>query len=113
MTHCDDYIDDEKQPKALRDFLRYKRSPAIEQRGSAPPLFANIKEAATGKAYLGYWDGNNPAMRDVPLAAGQRVRVVMASRFGDVGITPNLKADHGYVMRVSVDALDNFSETSG
>jgi hypothetical protein len=36
---------------------------------------------------------------------GKRVRVVMASRLGDVGITDNLKADCGYSKRVFIDDL--------
>lgn len=113
MTHCDDYIDDETQPECLRAFLRFNRAPAIEQHGEPPALYANLREAATGRSYLGYWNGNEPAMQEVPLSAGQRVRVVMASRFGDVGITPHLGARNGYVLRVPVDALDNFSQTIG
>jgi len=34
------------------------------------------------------------------LEAGTRVKVTMASRFGDVGITPNLTAKNGYDFRV-------------
>ena len=40
-----------------------------------------------------------------------RVKVVMASRFGDVGITGDLTAENGYDLRVPVEAaLSNFSE---
>lgn len=31
---------------------------------------------------------------------GTRIKVVMASRMGDVGITPKLDAHHGYVIRI-------------
>lgn len=86
FKHCDDYIDDETQPKCLRAFLDHARAPAHGSgRGSRPPLFA---------------DHN-----------GERVRVVMASRFGDVGITPNLRAEHGYQERVAVADLSGFSAT--
>lgn len=83
--HCDDYIDDPAQPECLRAFLQYARAPA---HGSTladprPKLFATFK--------------------------GKRVRVVMASRFGDVGITSKLHAEHGYSHRVSVHELCNFS----
>ncbi len=40
----------------------------------------------------------------------RRVRVVMASRFGDVGITRDLMAEHGYNDRVAVETLTDFSE---
>lgn len=113
MIHCDDYIDDETQPDCLRTFLRFRRAPAIEQNGEPPALFATLKEAATGRTYLGHWIGNEPAIKDIPLAAGQRIRVVMASRFGDVGITPSLEAKNGYVLRVPLSALCEFSETQG
>lgn len=42
----------------------------------------------------------------------KRVRLVMASRFGDVGITRNLKAESGYAWRVPVEELCNFSLSS-
>ena len=41
---------------------------------------------------------------------GDRVRVVMASRLGDVGCTKNLEADSGYQLRTSVDNLSEFSD---
>jgi hypothetical protein len=110
--HCDDYIDDLTQPKCLRDFLEFKRSPATEQLGkSSPPLFANTKGDLTGHAYLGDWSNGKPNMRDVPIPAGQRVRVVMASRFGDVGIGIDLNAEHGYLIRLAVEDLTNFGDT--
>lgn len=40
---------------------------------------------------------------------GKRIRVVMASRMGDVGITEDLKAEHGYSDRVDIKELNNFS----
>jgi hypothetical protein len=87
IKHCDDYIDDETQPAPLRKFLERARAPAhgMLDGGVYPKLFA---------------DHN-----------GERVRVVMASRFGDVGITSNLDMDHGYEARVAVADLTNFSET--
>jgi hypothetical protein len=86
--HCDDYIRDKSQAKALRKFLLYKRIPAYWQirrwRWGVPKLYAT-------------W--NN-----------LRVRVTMASRFGDVGITEGLDKDHGYEMRVFLSKLTDFSE---
>lgn len=89
FRHCDDYISDEKAPLCLRKFLRYCRWPAIYQIRAMglginkPPLFAN---------YL-----------------GERVRVVMASRMGDVGITRDLTVECGYSDRVPVEFLSDFS----
>jgi len=42
---------------------------------------------------------------------GKRVRVVMASRFGDVGITSKLGREIGYEERVAVESLTDFAET--
>jgi hypothetical protein len=86
FKHCDDYIEDETQPECLRAFLDHARSPAHGAlRGDPrPALFADYK--------------------------GQRVRVVMASRFGDVGITSKLSAEHGYEKRVAVAVLSNFGK---
>lgn len=41
---------------------------------------------------------------------GKRIRVIMASRMGDVGLTYDLKSDRGYSVRVFVEDLSNFSE---
>lgn len=77
-------------PDCVRWFLFVKLLPAImqpivcEKTGGEPKLFANYK--------------------------GERVRVTMASRFGDVGITSDLTKEHGYSTRVSVDDLSNFSD---
>jgi hypothetical protein len=84
--HCDDYIDDLSQPECLRKFLDHARAPAhgslLDQ--PKPKLFATHN--------------------------GRRVRVVMASRFGDVGITTRLHAEHGYERRVAVEELTDFSD---
>jgi hypothetical protein len=84
FKHCDDYIDDLKQPECLRKFLEFARAPAIEQMGPKPKLFATYK--------------------------GKRYRVNMASRFGDVGINPNFNEEYGYQVRVAIEELSDFSE---
>jgi len=95
FKHCDDYIEDADQPKCLRSFLRYCRWPAhIQLRAERlgikkPPLFADWQRYKGKK---------------------KRVRVVMASRFGDVGITRDFKAESGYDWRVPVEMLSNFSK---
>lgn len=84
---CDDYIDDLTAPAALRKFLAFARAPAHGQLlpKPHPRLFADYE--------------------------GRRVRVTMASRMGDVGITTDFTAELGYERRVPVSQLDNFSET--
>ena len=83
--HCDDYIDDPDAPQCLRDFLSHARAPAHGAYIDAPTpkLFATLN--------------------------GKRVRVTVASRFGDVGVAFDLTAEHGYSMRVNVAALTDFS----
>lgn len=83
---CDDYIDDVNAPETLRKFLTFARAPA---HGAFlpkphPRLFADYE--------------------------GKRVRVTMASTFGDVGITTDLTAEMGYGKRVLVSQLSNFSD---
>ena len=90
--HCDDYIGDHREPSVLRFFLLMNRLPAVEialcrEFGVEPKLFADYK--------------------------GERVRVVMASRLGDVGIVKMVdytKGNPGYRMRVAVEELSNFSD---
>ena len=84
--HCDAYIDDPTAPEALRKFLAFARAPAHGQLlpKPHPKLFADHES--------------------------RRVRVTMASRMGDVGITTDFTAEMGYERRVPVSQLDNFSE---
>ncbi len=86
--HCDDYIMDLTAPNVLRWWLFVNRLPAIDQmlchqNGVQPKLFATFQ--------------------------GRRVRVTMASRLGDVGITNDLKREMGYEERVPVEMLSDFS----
>jgi hypothetical protein len=87
VRHCDDYIDDESAPQALRDYLARARSPAHGMVSSDPypTLFADHD--------------------------GRRVRVVMASCLGDVGVTSDLAREFGYDSRVSVADLSNFGDS--
>ena len=88
--HCDDYIHDLSAPGALRWFLFVHRLPAVDQilcraHDVKPVLFADYQ--------------------------GRRVRVVMASRLGDVGVTEDLTVENGYQRRVGVEELTNFGDT--
>lgn len=104
--HCDDYIDDPAQPDCLRRFLAYHRLPAAAKYPTGDAEYdAKLEE------HLGC-----PMWRDpVPVlfadCDGDRVRVTMASRFGDVGVTLNLDAERGYGARVAVEDLANFRAT--
>lgn len=88
--HCDDYINDFSAPKVLRWFLFINRLPAIEN------MLCREMGVKDPKLFATY--------------QGKRVRVVMASRFGDVGITRDLLRDYGYSDRVAVEELTEFSD---
>lgn len=83
--HCDDLWEAKTLPPCVQSYLDTARAPAHGQ-GIAPPLFATHD--------------------------GKRVKIVMASRFGDVGITENLSAKNGYSKRVFLPDLADFSDTS-
>lgn len=87
MKHCDEYIDDPKYCNELRVFLFVNRLPAVEK----------ILLNSCGFDPVLYADYN-----------GQTVRVTMASRLGDVGISYNLHEKMGYDLRVTVAELSNF-----
>jgi len=83
--HCDDLWASKTLPNCVQKYLDIARAPAIDQIGKEiPKLFATYN--------------------------GKSVRVVMASRMGDVGITTNLKAERGYEERVYIPQLSNFSD---
>jgi hypothetical protein len=93
--HCDEYIEDESAHPALRAFLEYNRRPAIEKTdGVGPKLFAT-------------YNGSDA----LSAPKGTHCRVVMASRFGDVGVRfSDLSRDYGYSTRCAVSELADFSE---
>lgn len=80
--HCDDLWAAKSLPECAHAYLDVARAPA-HGFGKAPPLFATYD--------------------------GKRVRVVMASRMGDVGITPDLTKSNGYERRVWLPELTDFS----
>ncbi len=72
--------------------------------------YASLKSPLTMKHFTGKWKDGLPLMNEVPLESGHRVRIVMVSRFGDVGITEKLDSDIGYGARVSLGELCNFGD---
>ena len=74
----------------LRWFLYVNRVPAIDK-------YLMLERVANPKLFSDY--------------KGKRVRVVMASRFGDVDITEKLDTENGYSERVAVSDLTNFKDT--
>lgn len=103
--HCDDYIEDATQPECLRRFLEYNRLPAAAKYPTGDEAFDAGMEAHLG---CPMWRAPVPVL--FADHAGRRVRVTMASRFGDVGITKHLDAQHGYDRRVAIGDLSNFGE---
>jgi hypothetical protein len=81
--HCDDIWTDKSYPECVIAYLDVARAPAHGLGMKKVSLFAN-------------YDGN-------------RVRVIMASRFGDVGITYKLDKEYGYDERVLLPELTDFS----
>jgi hypothetical protein len=84
--HCDSWWYKKLGPPCVFAYLDWARAPAHGAfRQNKPPLYATHAE-------LG------------------RVRVVMASRFGDVGITPKLTDARGYEKRVCLGELSDFGD---
>ena len=72
-----------------------------------PLRYGELKMPMTFSKYQGYWRDNKPAMTERELPAGTTVKIVMVSRFGDVGITDDLNAEFGYEARTELENLDN------
>lgn len=94
MRHCDTYIDDESQPYILRRFLRWHRWPATYKIRAKRLGFREPTLYATFRRFF---------LLKTP------VRVVFASRMGDVGITRDPSSDQ-YEQRVAVSRLSEFRE---
>ncbi|MCJ2124897.1 hypothetical protein FV226_07570 [Methylobacterium sp. WL12] len=105
--HCDEYLDDPTQPECLRRFLDYQCRPAALKYPTGDAAFDKAIEDRHG---LPMWRDPVPTL--FADCDGERVRVTMASRFGDVGVTTTLTDEHGYDVRVPVDYLSDFSATA-
>jgi hypothetical protein len=90
----------------------------FELKNSRDPVcnwYNKVITATTKKDFtMEVWNGNHPPEKNTishVCKAGTRVRIWMVSRFGDCGITDNLKNPHGYDCRgVDVDAdLENIT----
>lgn len=88
--HCEDAIDDYRSdyPDCVKWFIFVKR---------LRPDLRNLAERIAGnpKLFADY--------------QGKRVRITMASRLGDLGITEDLESTN-YQDRVTIDKLTNFSD---
>ena len=103
----------QEQKEALNEFSRVPHMDCIDE-GFVPHKpdtwkwrYGELKEDLPVAYYEGYWKDDEPVMRHYTLSKGTTVKIVMASRFGDVGITEDLSLERGYGTRVFLDALDN------
>lgn len=133
--HCDDFIEDQTQPAALRAWLRYNREHAIGKNSAAtgayldllkkygdktrglpqpePKLFATLVRDIVGESWDGGRDGRtlDPITDDIPLPAGTRVRVIMRCPIGGaVAVTNKLDTNDGWVAQIPLDDLKDFTE---
>jgi hypothetical protein len=71
------------------DFLRRHR------------ITAELAKPIVMQHYLGHWDDRGPVCNCYEVPSGTPVRVTMASRFGDVGITDRIEKPNGCGARVT------------
>jgi hypothetical protein len=72
--------------------------------------YASLK-ADTKMSYFRGHCHTRPEYDEEILKAGTRVKIVMVSRLGDVGITGRLDTDNGYGARVALEALCGFTRS--
>jgi len=79
------------------------------ERNTWPHIYMTTKVPLT----LTIWNGHGKEDTLKPLPIGTRVKIVMVSRFGDVGLTDDLAAETGYHIRVLIEELnEKFSDFS-
>lgn len=77
-----------------------------------PFRYMTTKEPITLKIWNQRRPGE-PEYTEKPLPVGTRVKIVMASRMGDVGITDDLSAELGYHLRIDISELEQKFENFG
>lgn len=72
-----------------------------------PFVFGTVKHPTKLQEWIDHKrdERGEPIFVDRWIPAGAKVRIVMVSRLGDIGITDDLAATHGYLARVSLDHL--------
>lgn len=79
------------------------------ERNTWPHRYMTAKVPVTLRKWQGH--GKDDVVTELPI--GTKVKIVMVSRFGDVGLTDDLAAEIGYHVRVPIDELqakfENFS----
>jgi len=100
MAEGDESIGKVKFQAPLETFLWVPHEPE-----TWPWRYADLLRPLT----LSIWNQKHPVEANTAkkiLPIGSTVKIVMVSRFGDVGITHDLTAEHGYHARVGFDVFD-------
>lgn len=74
------------------------------QRETWPWRIGTLKRDVEMRTWHGW--GAKPEFTYYTVPAGTPVKIVMVSRFGDVGITTDLSADIGYSARVDLSDIE-------
>ena len=92
--------------KALERYIEYFGRSAMEIHNDPrprPKLFATVAKPMRFSRWNGH--GEDPEFTEYDVHIGTTVRIVMYSRFGDVGVTDDLNAEYGYHARVGPDSF--------
>ena len=76
------------------------------QRKTWPWRVGRLKRDVVFRIHNGLWREPGPEFTERTVPAGTPVKIVMVSRFGDVGITDDLAADRDYRARVSLNDIE-------
>jgi len=78
------------------------------KRETWPFVFATVRHPTKLREWIDHKrdEKGEPIFVEQWIPVGTKVRIVMVSRLGDVGITDDLKATDGYLARVSLDWLE-------
>jgi hypothetical protein len=74
------------------------------ERETWPWQLATLRRPVGFRTWHGH--GASPEFTYRTEPAGTKVKIVMVSRLGDVGITTDLDAEYGYDARVDLDVLE-------
>jgi hypothetical protein len=72
--------------------------------------YAKLKNDTTMRYSTDIWKNGYPELDSIEIKAGTTVKIVMVSRFGDIGITEKLDKEHGYGARVNMDDLYDYKK---
>lgn len=102
MSANNDQPDKTTEPTMFRDYPEHQWVPHKAE--TWPWRIATLREPVELSTWHGHFAKPEFTYRTLPV--GSKVKIVMASRFGDVGITDNLDAENGYGARVDLRVLE-------